>query len=234
MPAPLAASASAPADLRKIDLIRAVAYWRYGPVLPRKEIIRSQSNTYALSLAVDRSAYFTAPMPIASATSSSSAASNRAGASSFVQDAAGALHRFDEQVAELDVIAGPGAQPVAVGAEHQADLGVLEDRAVRYPARLPGHREDHPEVQRLVRADHVDRAVAVQFVDPVPDGGQVGGGVVVAAVALADDDGQRPALAAGEPGRERAQRTVAVAPRCPAPPARPPCRRACRCRSSRP
>ncbi len=30
---------------RKIDRIRVVAYCRYGPVFPRKEIIRSQSKT---------------------------------------------------------------------------------------------------------------------------------------------------------------------------------------------
>ena len=87
---------------------------------------------------------------------------------------------------------------------------MLEDGARRYPPRLPGHREHQLEVQRLVRADHVDRAVDTELVHPVPDGGQVRGGVVVTAVALADDDGHRPAFAAGEARGERAERPVAV------------------------
>ena len=75
---------------------------------------------------------------------------------------------------------------------------------------LPGHREDHLEVQGLLGADHVHRPVAAELVHPVADRGQVGRGVVVAAVALADDERQRPALAAGETRGERAQRTLAL------------------------
>ena len=77
------------------------------------------------------------------------------------------------------------------------------------PARLPGHREDHLEVLGLGRAHDVDRPVHVQVPDPVPDGGRVGGVVAVAAVALAEDQRQRLAVPAGEPGREHAQRAVA-------------------------
>ena len=149
-------------------------------------------------------------MPTASAIWSSSAGCEPGRRLQLLQDAPGPLDGLGQQVTELHVVAGPGAQPVAVRAEDQADRGVLEAGPGRDPARLPGYREDHLEVQRLVRADHVDRAVAAQLVDPVPDGGQVGGGVVVAAVALADDERQRLALAAGEAGRERAQRAVAV------------------------
>src|SRR5205085_9652806 len=101
-------------------------------------------------------------------------------------------------------------EPVAVRAEDQAYLGMLEAGARRYPARLDGDREHHLEVQRLIRPDHVDRPVDMEHVDAEPDGGQIGGGVVVAAVALADDDGQRPALAACGGRRERAERAVAV------------------------
>ena len=43
----------------------------------------------------------------------------------------------------------------------------------------------------LCRADHVDHAIDVQGVDPVPDGGQVGRGVVEATVLLADDEVRR-------------------------------------------
>ena len=86
---------------------------------------------------------------------------------------------------------------------------MLEPGLRRYPARLPGHREDHLEVQGLLGPDHVYRPVRAELVHPVADRGQVGRGVVVAAVALADDERQRPALAAGEARGERAQRALA-------------------------
>src|SRR5207249_11463695 len=84
------------------------------------------------------------------------------------QDAARAVDGLLEQVAELDVVSGPGPEPVAVRAEDQAYLGVLEAGARGYPARLSGHREHHLEVQRLNRADHVDGPVDVEHVDAVP------------------------------------------------------------------
>ena len=52
--------------------------------------------------------------------------------------------------------------------------------------------------------------VAAELVHAVADGRQIGGRVVVAAVALPDDEGQRPALAAGETGREHAQRALVL------------------------
>src|ERR1700730_8229693 len=153
---------------RKMDLILVVAYCRYGPVFPLKEIIRSQSKVYALSVALD-----------------------------LVQDRPGPLDPLGEQGAELDVVAGPGPQPVAVLALDHADLGVLEVLARGQPAGFPGDGEDHPEVQRLVGADDVDRAVAIDLVHPVPDRGEVGSGVVVTAVALADNHRERGSVAAG-------------------------------------
>ena len=43
---------------------------------------------------------------------------------------------------------------------------MLERGVLRYPPRLPGHGEDHLEMQGLVGTDHVDGAIAVQVVDP--------------------------------------------------------------------
>ena len=43
--------------------MRAVAYCKYGPVLPVSATMRSRSNTYSLSCATDRSAYLMVPMP---------------------------------------------------------------------------------------------------------------------------------------------------------------------------
>ena len=62
----------------------------------------------------------------------------------------------------------------------------VEALARGQPARLRCDREYHPEVQRLIGTDHVDGPVDVDLVYPVPDRGQVAGGIVVAAVALAD------------------------------------------------
>ena len=87
---------------------------------------------------------------------------------------------------------------------------MFEAAARGYPAGLTGHREDHLEVQYLLGSDHVYRAVAAELVHPVADGGEIGRGVVVAAVALADDQRQRPALAAGETRGKRAQRALAL------------------------
>ncbi len=56
---------------------------------------------------------------------------------------------------------------------------------------MRGHGEAHREVLGLGRADHVEDQVGPETADPVPDGGQVGGGVAVALVGLLDDQRQR-------------------------------------------
>ena len=59
-------------------------------------------------------------------------------------------------------------------------------------------------------ADHVQQPGRGQVLGAVPDRGQVGGAVAVAAVALAHDQRQRLAVTPGEPLREHAQRAVAL------------------------
>ena len=126
-------------------------------------------------------------------------------------------------------VAGAGPQHLAVRPEHVADLHVHDLDVVGQPAGLAGGGPDHLEVQRLRRADDVEDAVGVQVADPVPDRGQVGGRVAVAAVGLADDQRQRLALAAGEAVEEHAQRAVADRRDARSPRARRRCRPARRC-----
>src|SRR5215469_7218817 len=121
----------------------------------------------------------------------------------------GAPDRLVDQVDQLDRPAAPGTEPLAVRASDQADGGVLGADLVGQPARLAGDGEHHREVLGLLGPNHVDDAVRMQVTDPVPDRGHVRAGVAVAPVALAQDQRQWRPVAAGEPGREGAERTVA-------------------------
>ena len=126
-----------------------------------------------------------------------------------LNDFLGTPHGLVDQVDQLDRSAGPAAEPLPVGSTDQADGGVLSAYSLRQPAGLAGGREHHLKVLGLLGADHVDEPARVQVADPVPDRGHVRGVVSVASVGLAQDQGQRCAVPAGESGRECAQRPVA-------------------------
>jgi hypothetical protein len=66
-------------------------------------------------------------------------------------------------------------------------------------------------VGALRRPDDVEQPAGAELADAVADGGEVGRGVAIAAVLLADDERQRVPLAPLEAGREDAQRAVALA-----------------------
>ena len=121
-----------------------------------------------------------------------------------------------------------GLVRLAVRAEHHAVPDVLGDHVVGQPAGQPADREHLGEVVALPGVGHVDDPVGVQVADPVPDGGQVGDRVAVAAVGLAHDHRRVEALDEDAPAHPRRP------PRRRWPPARRPPRRGRRCRSTRP
>ena len=86
-----------------------------------------------------------------------------------------------------------GPERPAVRPEDGPEREVTGFHARRKPARPPSRLEHHAEMQRLASVDHVEDALRAELRDPVPDGGQVGRRVVVAAVALLHD--QRNTLA---------------------------------------
>jgi hypothetical protein len=99
---------------------------------------------------VDRSAYFTAPIPAAAATLSSSAGS-RSGA--FCSMTARRADRGVQQRFEPHRAAVPGLERPPVRPEHRAERDVHRLDRVGQPAGAPRRLPDHPQVQRLARAD---------------------------------------------------------------------------------
>ena len=126
----------------------------------------------------------------------------------LVDHAAGLGHRFFQQRHQAQGGAGAGAQDLSVLAEHGADLHVGGLNGLRQPARLACGLEDHLEVQLLGGAHHVPDTVGSQGLHPVADRGQIGGGVAVAAVGLADDQWQRLLVTPREALGEHAQSPV--------------------------
>ena len=124
-------------------------------------------------------------------------------------DHRGTLHGFVQQGHEPNRGTAAGAQDLAVAAEDVADLDVRGLDVLRQPPRLACGRPHHLEVHGLRRTHHVQHAVGLEGIHAVPDRGQVGGGVAVAAVALADDERERFVLTAGETVQEHAQGVVA-------------------------
>ena len=114
----------------------------------------------------------------------------------------GLLLRGVQQGVEGDRRALPGGELLAVGPEHLPERDVLGAYVVGQEAGQPGDGEDLVEVEGLRGSDDVDDPVGVQVADAVPDRGQVGGGVAVAAVGLAHDHRRV------EPLDEDAQRAV--------------------------
>ena len=158
---------------------------------------------------MDRSAYLTAPIPTMRATAArSSAASARILAATAAL--AAARHGLVEQVHQLDRLARPGSEHLVVGAQDapEPDVDRGRSRRVSQPASLR-HGEAHRQVLGLRRSHHVEGQVRLQPTETVPQGGQVRGGVAVAAVGLADDQRQRVAVAVGVPGRKDTQGAIA-------------------------
>lgn len=87
---------------------------------------------------------------------------------------------------------------------------MLDARPGSRPSGVPGRVEDHLQVQLLRQADHVEQPVGPQLGEPVADRGQVGRVVAETAVGLAHDQRQRLACTIAVPGREHAQRAVAL------------------------
>ncbi len=104
----------------------------------------------------------------------------------------------------------PGPQHLAVAPQDRAEPDVLGPARLGQPPGHAGGLEDHGQVLPLGQPDDVDEPGGLQVAQPMADGRQVGGGVAGTAVALADDEGQRLALAVGEPGWEEAQGAVAL------------------------
>ena len=105
-------------------------------MLPVSATMRSRSKTYSLSCATDRSAYFTAPMPICRAMVARMASSRSGRVSSMTARAfstassSSAMSRNGAARARLE--------DLAVLAEHVADLHVDGHDVVGQPAGLAG------------------------------------------------------------------------------------------------
>src|SRR6185312_12406567 len=92
----------------------------------------------------------------------------------------------------------------AVGAEDAAKSDVMKIGGVIFS---PSDRENLFEMQNLGRADHVPNGIGLQIVDPVINRCQIGGGVIVAAIAFAND--ARLIRQLGNIAEENADRTLA-------------------------
>ncbi len=108
----------------------------------------------------------------------------------FLHQLIGALFGFIEQVDQLHRAAVAGLERAAVGAVHGAEAHVLELHAVVDEAGAACHLEGHLEVQGLALVDEIQHAVGVQRLAAIAHGGQVGGGVEVAASSLLHDHRQ--------------------------------------------
>ena len=105
-----------------------------------------------------------------------------------LQQGAGALFRFVQQVNQLDGAAGAGLVGTAVLAQHHAEGVVLEGHGLRHIARLAGDGPGLHQVLVLTGVDEVHDPVGAQVLVTVFGAGDVGGGVEETAVALLDDD----------------------------------------------
>ena len=124
----------------------------------------------------------------------------------------GALHRLIEQILEAHGVAGAGLELLAVLPLHQAEGHMLQAALLGNPAGPPRHLEHPGEVAGLAGVGHVNDApdpiAGGRCGEAVADRGQVGGGVVEAAVALLHDHGQGLALLAAHPLKKHATGTL--------------------------
>ena len=102
----------------------------------------------------------------------------------FLDDFAGALAGFFEKITQRDVLAGARLHEFPVFAENAAKRDVAQIRRVTFASR---DLENLFEMQNLRRADHVPNCVRFQIVDPIIDCGDIGGGVIEAAVPFSND-----------------------------------------------
>src|SRR5690606_29893368 len=96
----------------------------------------------------------------------------------------GALDAFLAEVHQLDGVATARLEGFAVAAHHRAVAQVFEAAAGRGKAGGRGHGKDLLKVQALARVDHVEDAAGAELEAAVGDGGEVRGGVKVAAIRL--------------------------------------------------
>ena len=115
------------------------------------------------------------------------------------------VDRSLQKVHQFEVGAGPRLEGFLVRAQDRAEAEVDEFgfHAVRErrPADLPAGVEDVSKVITLAGVDHVDDFVAVEFLNPVSKGGEVGGRVEKATVSFANEHG---AFAVFESDHQRA------------------------------
>src|SRR5690606_39883880 len=101
-----------------------------------------------------------------------------------------------DQVTEADHPALAGLERLAVGAVHGAEGDVLH---LHVPGHTgpPGGTEHLGEVVGLAGVDDVEGQVGAELFRPVPDRGDVGGGVQVSAGAVDQDQGRDLLFVAG-------------------------------------
>jgi hypothetical protein len=128
------------------------------------------------------SAYFTAPVPI---TWAIWVFQDRK-AFALGHDSGGAFDGFVEHFEQAHALAGAGFEHLAVLAQDAAKGDVLHARGL---AAFLRDLKELAEVQLLRRADDIPDFIRLPVVDAVVDGGEVGGGIEEAAVALADEAG---------------------------------------------
>ena len=116
----------------------------------------------------------------------------------------GPFHRLIEQIPEPHGVAGAGFELFAVWALHQAEGHVFQRDSCRSPTGPLGHLENGGEMTGLAGIRYINHPAGGIAIGPEPiaDGGQVGGGVVEAAIAFLHDQRHRFALLAGHPLQE--------------------------------
>ena len=168
-------------------------------MFPLKEIIRSQSKMYALSRAVERSAYLIAPMPTSSAIASRSRLSSSRSTSSRIARARStpSVSRSLSLTLSPALVRSrwpslPWTMPICACSK---SLSAGSQPAFLATAKTTGNAGPGRSRRRKSRGRR----------SSYPSGtyrGQVGGGVIIAAVALADDHRQRVPVPVGEPFRK--------------------------------
>mmetsp|Transcript_10159 Transcript_10159/g.22005 ORF Transcript_10159/g.22005 Transcript_10159/m.22005 type:complete len:271 (+) Transcript_10159:935-1747(+) len=93
-----------------------------------------------------------------------------------------------KQVGQPHHVSRARLEGLAIRPVDGAEADVLEARARLRPPRLLGRGEDELEMRALPRVDDVEHPIALLLKQPVPDGSHVGRVVVVAAVALDQDE----------------------------------------------
>lgn len=104
------------------------------------------------------------------------------------------VFRFGEQVHQFHGAAGAGLERAAVRAVHGAKAHVCQLGVRCHETGQPRHLEHLLEMQGLALVNKIENAVGAELLRAVAQGGQVAGGVQIAAVGLLYDHGQRLAF----------------------------------------